>query len=118
VHVEERDTGRKVDYKDFGDAIFSRPRGSIAIKNLVCDVQFADGQGRISLAPQQTFGLLQGFRRIYHIPANENLESYLKNNQWNAVKSFVSGIGLPYFVSRQADGVVMLPGTTDLNQVR
>jgi hypothetical protein len=30
----------------------------------------------------------------------------------------VNGIGLPYFVARQADGVVMLPGTTDLNTVR
>jgi hypothetical protein len=34
------------------------------------------------------------------------------------VKQFVSGIGLPYFVARQADGVVMLPGSTDLNAVR
>ena len=95
------------------------PRGSIAITNLVCDVQFADGQGgRISLAPQQTFGLLQGFRRIYRIPPGETLESYLKNNQWNGVKMFVSGIGLPYFVARQGDGVVMLPGTSNLNAVR
>ena len=118
VHVEEKDTGRKVDYREFGDAHFTSPRGSIAITNLVCDVQFADSQGRIPLAPQQTFGLLQGFRRIYRLPPGETLESYLKNNQWNGVKFFVSGIGLPYFVARQADGVVMLPGTSDLNAVR
>ena len=118
VRVEEKDTGRKVDYREFGDAHFSSPRGSIAITNLVCDVQFADNQGRISLAPQQTFGLLQGFRRIYRLPPGETLESYLKNNQWNGVKMFVSGIGLPYFVARQADGTVMLPGTSDLNAAR
>ncbi len=119
VHVDEKDTGRKVDYREFGDAHFSSPRGSLAITNLVCDVQFADGQGaRISLAPQQSFGLLQGFRMIYRIPQGETLDSYLKNNQWNAVKFFVNGIGLPYFVARQADGVVMLPGSTDLNAVR
>ena len=119
VHVEEKNTGRKVDYREFGDAHFSSPRGSIAITNLVCDVQFADGQGgRIPLAPQQSFGMLQGFRMVYRLPPGETLESYLKNNQWNAVKHFVSGIGLPYFVARQADGVVMLPGSTDLNAVR
>jgi hypothetical protein len=28
---------------------------------------------------------------------------------------FVSGIGLPYFISRQGGQVVMLPGTSDLN---
>lgn len=118
VHVEEKNTGRKVDYREFGDAHFTSPRGSIAITDLVCDVFFADSQGRIPLAPQQSFGMLQGFRRIYRLPAGETLESYLKNNQWNAVKHFVGGIGLPYFVARQADGVVMLPGTTDLNTVR
>ena len=118
VHVEEKNTGRKVDYREFGDAHFTSPRGSIAITNLVCDVFFADSQGRIPLAPQQSFGMLQGFRRIYRLPPGETLESYLKNNQWNAVKHFVGGIGLPYFVARQADGVVMLPGSTDLNAVR
>jgi hypothetical protein len=119
VHVEEKATGRRVDYREFGDAHFTSPRGSIAITNLICDVQFADGQGaRISLAPQQSFGLLQGFRRIYRIPQGETLESYLKNNQWNGVKMFVSGIGLPYFIARQGDQVVMLPGTSDLNAVR
>jgi len=118
VHVEEKNTGRKVDYREFGDAHFTSPRGSIALTNLVCDVLFVDSQGRIPLAPQQSFGLLQGFRRIYRLPPGETLESYLKNNQWNAVKHFVGGIGLPYFVARQADGVVLLPGTTDLNAVR
>ena len=97
---------------------FLQPAGSIAITNLVCDVQFADSQGRIPLAPQQTFGLLQGFRRIYRLPPGETLESYLKNNQWNGVKMFVGGIGLPYFVARQPDGVVMLPGSSDLNAVK
>ena len=118
VHVEEKDTGRKVDYREFGDSHFSSPRGSIPITNLVCDVQFADSQGRIPLAPKQTFGLLQGFRRMYRLPPGETLESYLKNSQWNGVKFFVSGIGLPYFVARQADGAVMLPGSSDLNAVR
>jgi hypothetical protein len=118
VHVEEKGTGRKVDYREFGDPHFNSPRGSITITNLVCDVQFADSEGRISLAPQQSFGTLQGSRRIHRLPAGETLESYLKNNQWNAVKGFVAGIGLPYFIARQSDGVVMLPGTTDLNASR
>jgi hypothetical protein len=118
VHVEEKDTGRKVDYREFGDSHFSSPRGSIAITNLVVEVQFADSQGRIPLAPRQTYGLLQGFRRIYRLPQGETLESYLKNNQWGGVKHFVGGIELPYFVARQGDGVVMLPGTTDLNAAR
>jgi hypothetical protein len=118
VHVEEKNTGRSVDYREFGDAHFTSPRGSIAITNLACDVLFVDGQGRIPLAPPQSFGLLQGFRMVYRIPPGETLESYLKNNQWNGVKHFVGGIGLPYFVARQADGVVMLPGTSDLNAVR
>jgi hypothetical protein len=118
VHVEEKDTGRKVDYREFGDPHFNSPRGSITLTNLVCDVQFADSQGRISLAPQQSFGMLQGFRRIYRLSAGETLESYLKNNQWNAVRGFVAGIGLPYFIARVPEGVVMLPGTTDLNASR
>ncbi len=118
VHVEERNTGKSVDYRDFGDSHFSRPRGSIAITELVCDVFFDDGQGRIPLAPQQKVGLMQGFRMVYRISPNETLESHLKNGQWAGVKNFVSGIGLPYFVSRQAGGAAMLPGTTDLNAVR
>jgi hypothetical protein len=118
VHVEEKDTGKSVDYRDFGDSHFSRPRGSIQIQNLVCDVLFADSHGRMPLAPQQSFGMLQGFRRIYRLPPGETLESYLKNNQWAAVKQFVGGIGLPYFLARQPEGVVMLPGTTDLNALR
>ena len=48
VHVEEKDTGRKVKYSEFGDAPWTNPRGTISITNLVCDVQFADGQGRES----------------------------------------------------------------------
>jgi hypothetical protein len=63
VHVEEKNTGRSVDYREFGDAHFTSPRGSITITNMVCDVFFADSQGRIPLAPQQSFGMLQGFRR-------------------------------------------------------
>jgi hypothetical protein len=118
VNVEERDTGRKVDYREFGDPHSNSPRGSITITNLVCDVRFADSQGRISLAPQQSFGMLQGFRRIYRMPAGETLESYLKNNQWNAVKGFVARFGLPYFIARAAEGVAMLPGTTDLNALK
>jgi hypothetical protein len=30
----------------------------------------------------------------------------------------VAGIGLSYFIARAAEGVVMLPGTTDLNSTR
>jgi hypothetical protein len=119
IHVEEKDTGRRVKYSEFGDAPWTNPRGTIAITNLVCDVQFADGQGgRVSIAPQQSFGMLQGFRRIYRIPPGETLETYLKNNQWNGVKMFVSGLGLPYFIARQGDQTVMLPGTSDLNAAR
>ena len=51
-----RPAGLEVDYREFGDPHFNSPRGSISITNLVCDVQFADSQGRISLAPQQSFG--------------------------------------------------------------
>lgn len=118
VHVEEKNTGKSVNYNELGDAHFTSPRGTIALTNLVCDVFFADSQGRIPLAPQQSYAMLQGFRRIYRLPPGETFESYLKSNQWNGVKFFVNGIGLPYFVARQADGVVMLPGSTDLNAVR
>jgi WD40 repeat protein len=118
VHVDEKDTGKSVDYREFGDSHFSTPRGSISLKNLVCEVQFADSKGRIPLAPQQTIGMLQGFRRMYRLPPGETLESYLKNSQWAGVKMFVGGIGLPYFVARQPEGIVMLPGTTDLNATR
>ncbi|QEH37264.1 hypothetical protein OJF2_58510 [Aquisphaera giovannonii] len=118
VHVEEHNTGKSVDYRNFGDSHFGQPRGSIAVTELVCDVSFADAQGRIPLAPQQRISLLQGFRMMYRIGPNETLESHLKNGQWAGVKNFVSGIGLPYFVARQAGGVAMLPGTTDLNAIR
>ncbi len=107
-----------MNYNEFGDSHFSSPRGSIAITNLVCNVYFADGQGRIPIAPEQSFGLLQGFRRIYRIPQGETLETYLKGNQWGHVRQFVGGIGLPYFIARQAGGVATLPGSTDLNAVR
>ena len=117
VHVEEKDTGRKVDYREFGDSHFSSPRvhphHQPGLRRAVRRQPGPDPPG-----PKQTFGLLQGFRRMYRLPPGETLESYLKNNQWNGVKLFVSGIGLPYFVARQPEGAVMLPGTTDLNAVK
>ena len=86
VHVEEKNTGKSVAYNELGDAHFTSPRGTIALTNLVCDVYFDDGRGRIPLAPQQTYAMLQGFRRIYRLPPGETFESYLKGNQWNAVQ--------------------------------
>jgi hypothetical protein len=59
-------------------------------------------------------GRLRGNRDARKLSWNHDV----KDTQWNAVKQFVGGIGLPHLVARHADGMVILPGSTDLNAAR
>ena len=59
-------------------------------------------------------GRLNGNREARKLSCNQDS----KDTVWTALKQFVDGSGLLYFVARQADGVVMLPGSTDLNAMR
>jgi hypothetical protein len=50
------------------------------------------------------------------MPAGENdPEVYLKKLQWDRVKTWATNPGPPYFVAREGNEVVRLPGWTDLN---
>ena len=48
-----------------------------------------------------------------------NVEQYLRKLHWENVSGYLSSIGLPYYVTRLADGgVAMLPGVSNLNELR
>lgn len=118
VHAEEKDTGRTVSYREFGDPPFSPPRHQMAIKVLECEVQLADSQSRIPLGPKQPIEMPSPF--FLHLPPGEkSVEHYLRQAHWENVRGHLSSIGLPYFVARLNDGsVAMLPGVSNLNDLR
>jgi WD40 repeat protein len=113
VNVQERNTGKTIGYRNFGDSPFNPPRHTLAITVLDCEVQLADPQGRVTLVPKRSFEMSSP--HFLRLRQGETVESHLKDGQWAGVKTYLQGIGLPYFVSRQPDGVAMLPGVTDLN---
>ncbi len=116
VHIDERGTGRTVNYRNFGDPPFAPPRHTLAITVLDCEVQLADAQGRVTIVPKRSFEMSSP--HFLRLRQGETVENHLKDGQWGGVKMYLSGIGLPYYVSRQGNGVAMLPGVTDLNAVR
>lgn len=118
VHIEEKDTGKTVAYREFGDLPNTPPRHQMAIKTLECEVQLADTQSRISLGPKQSLEMPSP--HFLRIPAGENsVEHYLRKQHWEGVRGYLSSIGLPYFVARLDDGgVAMLPGVSNLNELK
>ena len=116
AHVEEKPSGQTFKYRNFGDSPFNGPRGEIPLMNYECELQIADAQGRIPLAPKQSFPMPAP--HFIRLPAGEDLASYLKNMAWNNMKSYLTGAGVPYFVARQGGEVAMLPGVTNLDAAR
>jgi RNA polymerase sigma factor (sigma-70 family) len=118
VHVDERDTGKTIAYRNFGDSPFAPPRHQMAIKALDCEVQLADSQSRITLVPKHSIEMPSP--HFLHMPPGEtSVEQYLRKLHWASVKGYLGSIGLPYFVARLSDGgVAMLPGVSNLNELR
>ncbi|MDR3637593.1 MAG: PQQ-binding-like beta-propeller repeat protein [Isosphaeraceae bacterium] len=116
VNIQERNTGKTIGYRNFGDSPRNPPRNVLQITVLDCEVQLADAQGRVTLSPKRSFEMSSP--HFLRLRQGETVESRLKNGQWAGVKMYLQGIGLPYFVARQPDGVAMLPGVTDLNAAR
>jgi WD40 repeat protein len=118
ARITEQATGETMEleklvtsFRDRGDR-----RLSIAIRNLECELSIADPQGPISLA--KTSIPMRQFFGILHLPPGEqDVEGYLLNQTWMAAQNWFASVGLPSYVARGGEGVVMLPGTTDLSQL-
>ncbi len=113
LSVREKDTGKTITYQGIG-----RGRGNVQVVklvDLVCEMSVADATGPVPCgmgytAPMQPFGF------VLRMPAGEtDPEQYLKKLQWDRVKLWATNPGPPYFVARDGNDVVRLPGWTDLN---
>jgi len=114
--VRERDTGRTIQYQGIG-----RGRGlvqTIRLVDLVCDLTLVDATGPVPCGTAYTASM-KPFGFVLRMPAGEtNPEAYLKKLQWDRIKSWTANSVPPYFVARDGNGIVRLPGYTDLNQLK
>ena len=113
VTAREKDTGQTIQYRRIG-----RGRGDIQVVkliDLVCEMSLVDATGTVSWMPAQTVPM-QPFGFVLRMPAGEtDPELYLKKLQWDKIKAWTTTAGPPYFVARDGNEVVRLPGWTDLN---
>jgi hypothetical protein len=115
VHVDDKETGRKLQLLEVFPRMDKTPLSKhvFPIRVLTSEIWLADAQGKIPISPKYTIGMV-GFGSISLPKGESDPEAYLRVRQWETWKSWVGGVGLPYFVSRQARGIVKLPGLTDL----
>ena len=113
VNARETDTGKTIQYRRIG-----RGRGDIQVVKLIdlaCEMSLVDAAGTVSWMPPQAIPM-QPFGFVLRMPAGEtDPEVYLKKLQWDKVKAWATTAGPPYFVARDGNEVVRLPGWTDLN---
>ncbi len=113
INAREKDTGKTIQYQRIG-----RGRGDVQVVklvDLVCEMSLVDAAGTVNWMPPQTIPM-QPFGFVLRMPAGEtDPEVYLKKLQWDRVKSWALTAGPPYFVARDGNEVVRLPGWTDLN---
>jgi len=111
--VTEKDTGRTITFQGIG-----RSRGnvqSIKLIDLVAEMSIVDATGPVSCGRGYT-AHMQPFGFVLRMPAGEtDAESYLKKLQWDRVKTWATNPGPPYYVARDGNDVIRLPGWTDLN---
>lgn len=113
INVEEK-PGGELRLREFGAFPGGPGTQTIQTTNLICSAWLADGKGKIELAPPNTIGM-QSFG-IIHIPADEkDVAAFLKTQQWNSVKGWFGGIGVPTYVGRGPEGVILLPGSSNLD---
>lgn len=113
IDAKEVDTGKTIQYRRIG-----RGRGEIQVVKLIdlsCSMTLVDSAGTVSWMPAQVIPM-QPFGFVLRMPAGEtDPEVYLKKLQWDKVKAWATTAGPPYFVAREGNTVIRLPGWTDLN---
>jgi WD40 repeat protein len=113
VNAREKDTGQTIQYRRMGQGL--RNIQVVKLIDLVCEMSLVDASGSVTWMPPQTIPM-QPFGFVLRMPAGENdPEIYLKKLQWDKVKAWATTAGPPYFVARDGNEVVRLPGWTDLN---
>ncbi len=122
VKVTEKGTGDTLKMQKIGFG--AAPGGpfnqanllSIPVVDLQCSLDVVGGSGSI---PCSTTTLaMRTFFHILHLPAGEtDVESYLKDRQWDGLKSWLETTSMPYFVAKSGTEIVRLPGFSDLNQL-
>ena len=120
VQVTENNTGESLHLRKIGFG--SAPGGpfnrdnllDVPVIDLSCSLVVADSAGPV---PCDTTKLgMRSFFHILRLPAGErDVAAYLRDQQWNGLKTWLSTTSLPYFVARSGTGTVKLPGSTDLN---
>ena len=113
INAREKDTGKTIQYRRLGQG----PRDIQVVKliDLACEMSLVDAAGAVTWMPPRAIPM-QPFGFVLRMPAGENdPEVYLKKLQWDKVKTWATTEGPPYFVARDGNEVVRLPGWTDLN---
>ncbi len=109
--TREVDTGKTIQYRTLGRG---RAVQVVKLVDIACEMTLVDSVGSVPVgsytAPMQPFGF------VLRMPAGEtDPELYLKKLQWDRIKAWALNPGPPYFVARDGNDVVTLPGRTDLN---
>ncbi len=109
--TREVDTGHTIQYRTIGRG---RAVQVVKLVDVACEMTLVDALGSV---PVQSYAArMQPFGFILRMPAGEaDPELYLKKLQWDRIKVWALNPGPPYFVARDGNEVVTLPGRTDLN---
>ena len=113
--VREQATGQSIQFQQFGR------RGAVEtvpLVDLVCDMTLVDATGSVPCGTAYT-AYMRPFGFVLHMPPGETMAGpYLRKLQWDRIKGWTTHAVPPYFVAREGNEVVRLPGYTDLNQLK
>jgi WD40 repeat protein len=117
ARITEKPTGENLELRKIGPGFRDPgPRNfSVPIRDLDCELLIADPQGPISIA-KNTMHMRQF--GMFHIPPGEgDVSGFLFYQAWLGAQGWFSAVGMPSYVARGPQGVIQLPGNTDLNQL-
>ena len=114
--VREKPTGQNIQFQGIG-----RNRGqieTIALVDLVCEMAFVDASGSVGCGTAYT-AHMRPFGFILRMPPGETMAGpYLRKLQWDRIKNWTANAVPPYFVARDGNDVIRLPGYTDMNLLK
>ena len=114
--VREKPTGETIQFQGIGMG-----RGqveSVPLVNLVCDMTLVDASGSVGCGTAYT-AYMRPFGFMLRMPPGETMAGpYLRKLQWERIKQWTANAVPPYFVARDGNDVIRLPGFTDVNQLK
>jgi hypothetical protein len=119
VRADEIDTGFKQELRSFMagfDKDNAEGKKPVSIKTLEYDITFVDASGKATLEPKQTIGP-RDLVPLVIPPGTQDPDKYVSQQLWRIARSRLANVVVPPFVSRQPDGLVRFPGSSNLANV-